>query len=825
MSAAAPSTLSFHIDGMSCAACAGRAERALDRIEGVTDASVNLAGESGKVRFDGPANAGAVIAALETAGYPARIAEVELEVEGMSCASCVGRVDKALAAVPGVLEATVNLASETARVRYFDGQVALADLLAATQAIGYPAKPRDAEVNAPTTDRKAAEAEALSRKMWLAAALTLPVFVVEMGGHLYPPFHHWVMATIGQQTSWVLQFLLTAIVLAGPGRLFYAKGIPALLRGAPDMNALVAVGTLAAFGYSSVATFAPGLLPDTARAVYFEAAAVIVVLILLGRTLEARAKGRTGEAIRRLVGLRPDTAIVLRDGAQVEVPVDTVATGDTLLIRPGTRVPVDAEVLDGQSFVDESMLTGEPIPVGKGRGDAITGGTVNGAGALTVRATAVGAGTTLSRIIHMVEDAQAAKLPIQGLVDRITLWFVPAVMGLALLTVLVWLVFGPAPALTHALVAGVSVLIIACPCAMGLATPTSIMVGTGRAAEMGVLFRKGDALQALEGVEVVAFDKTGTLTQGKPELTDVELHGDWTRDALLRIAAAAESASEHPVARAVVAAAPQGGDSVVEGFTSVTGYGIAARVDGREVRIGALRYMVREGIAATEPAFVGAGHTPLYVAIDGALAGVLGVSDPVKPGAKEAIAALKAQGLRVAMITGDTRATASAIAGQLGIDEVVAEVLPEGKVDAVKGLQAQGRVAFVGDGINDAPALAAADVGLAIGTGTDVAVETADVVLMSGAIQGVVNAVALSRATLRNIRQNLGWAFGYNVLLIPVAAGVFYPAFGWMLSPMLGAGAMALSSVFVLTNALRLRFVCPVLADRAGAASYTEATA
>ncbi|PKP70544.1 MAG: copper-translocating P-type ATPase [Alphaproteobacteria bacterium HGW-Alphaproteobacteria-4] len=764
--------LSLSVEGMSCASCVGRVERALRAVPGVTSAAVNLASETAQVDYGAPADTQGIAAALAQAGYPALSAELTLEVQNMSCASCVGRVERVLAAVPGVLEARVNLANETAQVRYLKGQVTPAVLVQASAAAGYPATLKGhALTAADTTARKDAEALHLGQLALFAALLALPVFVLEMGSHLVPAFHHWVLMNIGQQMSWFVQFVLTTVVLLGPGQRFYRKGYPALLRGAPDMNSLVAVGTSAAYGYSFVATFFPALLPANTRVVYYEAAAVIVVLILL----------------------------------------------------PGERIAVDGEVTAGASYVDESMITGEPVPVAKAPGAAVVGGTVNGTGAFSFRATKVGADTMLAQIIRMVEQAQGAKLPIQGLVDRITLWFVPAVMAAAVLTVVVWLLFGPDPVMTHALVAGVAVLIIACPCAMGLATPTSIMVGTGRAAELGVLFRKGDALQGLQGTSIVALDKTGTLTMGHPVLTDLDLAAGQTRADVLARVAAVEQMSEHPIAAAIVAAAKAEGLTLpkAEGFVSITGMGVQAQVEGQAVLIGADRLMQRESIDISALAAAGArlgeaGKTPLYAAINGAAVAVIAVSDPIKPGSREAIAALHRLGLKVAMITGDNRATAAVIARDLGIDDVVAEVLPAGKVDALNALRAGGaRLAYVGDGINDAPALAHADIGIAIGTGTDVAIESADVVLMSGDLRGVVNAFDISARTMRNIRQNLGWAFGYNVALIPVAAGVLYPAFGLQLSPVLAAGAMALSSVFVLTNALRLRFVRPVLGSAA----------
>ncbi|MBN9429034.1 MAG: copper-translocating P-type ATPase [Burkholderiales bacterium] len=821
--ARATAAISLPIEGMTCASCVGRVEAALAKVPGVDSVSVNLATERANIRFAGPVDRMALIQAVEKVGYDVPAGTVELAVEGMTCASCVGRVEKALKAVPGVTQAAVNLATERATVR---GVAAVPDLIAAIKKAGYEARPVDsgAQADDEAAEKKDAERAELKRDLTLAAVLALPVFVLEMGSHLIPGMHEWVMNTIGMQESWYLQFVLTLLVLAIPGRRFYQKGFPALVRLSPDMNSLVAVGTAAAFGYSMVATFAPGLLPAGTVNVYYEAAAVIVALILLGRFLEARAKGRTSEAIRRLVRLQAKVAHVSRDGRMLDIPISEVALGDLVEVRPGERVPVDGEVLDGRSFVDESMITGEPIPVEKAAGSGVVGGTVNQKGALALRATAVGGQTMLAQIIRLVEQAQSSKLPIQTVVDKVTLWFVPAVMLAALLTCLAWLLWGPSPALTFALVNAVAVLIIACPCAMGLATPTSIMVGTGRGAEMGVLFRKGEALQLLKDAQVVAVDKTGTLTEGRPVLTDLEIAAGFDRSQVLAKVAAVESRSEHPIARAIVESAVDGGLTlpVMTDFDSITGMGVRATVDGARVEVGADRFMRALGLdvgsfARTAERLGNEGKSPLYAAIDGRLAAIIAVADPIKSSTPAAIAALHQLGLKVAMITGDNARTAQAIARQLGIDEVVAEVLPEGKVEAVRRLKAaHGQIAYVGDGINDAPALAAADVGLAIGTGTDVAVESADVVLMSGNLQGVPNAIALSKATIGNIRQNLFWAFGYNTALIPVAAGVLYPAYGVLLSPIFAAGAMALSSVFVLGNALRLRrFQPPLAADAA----------
>lgn len=808
--------LRLEITGMHCASCVGRVERALQNAQPTATVTVNLATESAELLSDSPIDATATINTLEELGYPAAQSEVTLSLAKMSCASCVGRVEAALQAGAGVLHAEVNLATESALVRYALGATTPLEVAQLASAAGYPATVQSrliSEDDAP--DHRQEEVRTLKRATGLAAALALPVFVLEMGGHMIPAFHHFIQATLGQDTSHLLQFFLTTLVLIGPGRGFYLKGAPALFKGYPDMNSLVALGTAAAYGFSGVAVFLPSLLPQGSANVYFEAAAVIVVLILLGRYLEARAKGQTGEAIKKLIGLRPKTARVERAGAVVEVALDAVQIGDILHVRPGEKIGCDGTLRDGSSYVDESLLTGEALPVAKAVGDTVHGGTINGTGAFRFTATQVGAGTVLAQIIQMVARAQGAKLPIQTEINRITAWFVPAVLLVALGTVVIWALFGPAPTLSRALVAGVSVLIIACPCAMGLATPTSVMVGTGRAAQLGVLFRQGTALQGLSMIDTVAFDKTGTLTQGRPTLTDLIPAPETTDDRLLTLAAAVEAQSEHPIARAIVGAAEARGLAlpVITEFASHTGFGVSAQSQGARILLGAERFMAREGIdirALTTPAarLAAEGKTPVYVAFDGRIAGVLAVADPIKPQSQATVATLLARGLKVVMITGDNTKTAEVIAAQLGITEVIADVLPQGKTDVIAELQAAGhRVAFVGDGLNDAPALALADVGIAIGTGTEVAIEAADVVLMSGDVTGVLNALTMSQATLANIRQNLFWAFGYNVILIPVAAGILYPVSGLMLSPILAAGAMSLSSVFVLSNALRLRWV------------------
>jgi heavy metal translocating P-type ATPase len=822
------------VEGMSCASCVARIERAVEAVPGVREASVNLATGRARVRSNAETEIAAIVSAVRAAGYEPLAEVITLAVDSMTCASCVGRVERALSAVPGVLDASVNLAAGAATVRVLPGTVTVADLIGAAGRVGYEARVAHGS-GEERAERQAAqdrEAADLKGQATLAGALTLPIVVLDMGSHLVPAFHHWLLGLMSQQAIYIVLFVLASIVQFGPGWQFYAKGWPALRRLAPDMNSLVMLGTSAAWGYSVVATFAPGVLPAAAANVYFEAAAVIVTLILLGRWLEALARGRTSAAITGLLKLQAKTARVLRDGTERDVAIEEVVAGDTIRVRPGEKIPVDGTVVDGSSFVDEAMVTGEPVPALKGEGAEVIGGTINKTGSFTYRATKVGADTLLAQIVRMVEAAQGDKLPIQALVDRVTLWFVPAVMAAAALTFLVWLVFGPEPALTFAIVNAVAVLIIACPCAMGLATPTSIMVGTGKAAELGILFRRGEALQTLRDAQVIALDKTGTLTRGRPELTDLEVAEGFELDAVLRLVGAVESASEHPIAEAIAAAArATGALPQAEGFAARPGFGVTATVDGRHVAAGADRLMREMGLdvarfAAVAERLGNEGKTPLYAAVDGRLAAILAVADRIKETTPDAIRALHEQGLKVAMITGDNARTARAIADRLGIDEVVAEVLPGGKVEAIRALQQGGaRVAFVGDGINDAPALAQADVGIAIGTGTDIAIEAAEVVLMSGDLRGVVNALALSRATMANIRQNLVWAFAYNTALIPVAAGVLWPAFGILLSPVFAALAMALSSVSVLTNALRLKRFAPPLAASRGEGSAAPATA
>ena len=795
---------------MSCASCAVRAERALDAVAGVREASVNFATASAQIMLDGASGA-EVAAALEGAGCPARAERIRIAIGGMSCAACAGRIERAILALPGALSASVNFATGTAEAQIL-GDDADALLRAVAEA-GYEAR----IAAAGERQQDGAERGALRRAV-VACALAAPIIAAEMGGHAFPALHRALHGLAGTQALWSVQFVLATLSLFGPGREFLRIGIPALLKGRPDMNSLVALGCLAAWGHSTLCLVAPSLVPQDSRVVYFEAAAAIIALVLLGRWLEARAKGQTGEAVRRLVGLRPPTARVERDGAVSEIPVERLRVGDIVLLQPGERVPADGEIVRGESHVDESALTGEPLPAAKGPGDSLIGGAINAEGALAFRAMRVGADTVLAQIVEMVERAQGAKLPIQSAADRVVRVFVPIVLVIAAAAAAAWLAAGPEPKLARALVAGVSVLIIACPCAMGLATPTSVVVGTGRAAELGALFRRGDALQRLEGVRVVAFDKTGTLTQGAPRIAETTPFGALDGTQTLRLAAGAEAQSGHPLGQAVAAAAQEQGLEIpaAESVKAIPGFGLAAQVQGHAVLIGARRLMEREGVCLAQAGEAAAaeakGRTPVFVAVDGALAAMLALADPLKTEARAALAALARRGVATAMITGDSRAAAAAIAREAGIDAVEAEALPGDKAGMVAALRARhGPVAFVGDGINDAPALAEADVGIAIGTGADVAIEAADVVLVSGSLAGVPTALEASRATMANIRQNLFWAFAYNAALVPVAAGALFPLTGTLLSPALAAAAMAASSLFVVGNALRLRRLGPAV--------------
>lgn len=759
------------------------------------------------------------------------MSKLQLSIDGMTCAACVRRVETVLKKVPGVTNAQVNLAARRASVDVSDESVnetLTTNLLAAVKKAGYEGEVQDSEAPvASQLEKSQAEVTTLKRQFWLAAWLTLPVFVMEMGSHLIPGFHHFLGSFLPLTVQHVIQAVLTTLVLFVPGRHFFTHGLKALYNLQPEMNSLVAVGAGSAWLYSMVVLLLPAFIPESARFVYFEAAAVIVTLILLGRLFEARARGNTGAAIERLIGLQPQHARVITDSGEHDVPIENVSPGDTLRVRPGEKIPVDGEILSGEPFIDQSMITGEPIPAHLKPGETVAGGTLNTTVSFTFKATHTGTDTVLARIIRLVQSAQNAKLPIQAAVDRVTAVFVPIIMGIAVITFLTW--YFISQDINLALVSAVAVLIIACPCAMGLATPTSIMVGTGRAAQLGILFRQGDALQQLKHIQIIAFDKTGTLTQGHPSLTHIQsLTAKYSDQDLIAIVASLQQQSEHPIAKAIVSAAETQNLTLPHAtkFEAVKGFGITADVQTTHtdqtaakrlsVAVGSEALMQKLDVQTSDTndidQWAQEGATPIHIAIDGELVGVMAVTDPVKPEARAVIAELQSRQIQCAMVTGDHPMTAQAVAKSLNLDIVHAQVKPEQKVQVIEDLMQKNtphpqKLAFVGDGINDAPALATADVGIAIGTGTDVAIEAASVVLMSGQLNKVVTAIDVSKATLKNIHQNLFWAFAYNAALVPVAAGILYPINGMLLSPMLAAGAMAFSSVFVVTNALRLRWI------------------
>lgn len=739
---------------------------------------------------------------------------IDMPITGMTCAACANRIEKTLGKQPGVVSASVNFATERATVSFDRAATNVDRLVEAVRSAGYDAHPTVAGDDEDPLEKAHAEEYATAkRKFIVAAVLSLPVLVIAMSHGAIP----WLNF---EGVNW-LQLILTTPVVLYSGRHFYTGAWAAFKHRAADMNTLIAVGTGTAFIYSIFATAFPSWFVTAEHAghgmavpVYFEAAAVIIALILLGNLLESRAKGRTGEAIRKLVGLQPKTATVIRDGAEIEIATDAVLKGDVVVVRPGEKIAVDGVVTQGSSAIDESMLTGESIPVEKRVGDDVFAATMNKTGAFHFRATKVGKDTALQQIVGLVRDAQGSKPPIAKLADKISGIFTPVVISIAVATFIVWfLAASPEVRLTMALVNFVSVLIIACPCALGLATPTAIMVGTGKGAELGILIKGGDSLETAHKLDTVVLDKTGTITKGEPSLTDVVAF-DFDENELLRLIASAEASSEHPLASAIVAGAKERGLELVRAseFNAIEGRGVEALVDGRAILLGNERLM-RERSIEVDPAAIESlailadeGKTPMYAAIDGKLAGIVAVADTVKEESRSAIAELKRMGLTVVMMTGDNQRTADAVATQVGVDRVIAEVLPDGKSSEIKRLQAEGRVvAMVGDGINDAPALAQADVGIAIGTGTDVAIEASDITLIRGDLRGVATAIGLSKATIRTVKQNLFWAFIYNVIGIPIAAGVLYPFFGILLSPVIASAAMSLSSVSVVANSLRLR--------------------
>jgi len=823
----------LEITGMTCASCSARIEKNLAKLPGVLRAHVNLASEKATVEYD-PAvvDTAKMVELVKDLGYGVkdeRLQTLTFGVTGMTCASCSARVERALRKLPGVESANVNLASEKATVLFRPSLAGMAEFRRAIEDVGYGIAQEETKAGGAAweTGDVSGKAEVLKARNKAFFALVMGAFIMAGSfGGLFP----WVPSFLSNP---YLLWALATPVQFWAGWQFYRGAWAAARHLDSNMNTLIAMGTSTAYLYSVAAILFPGFFSAAARMpeLYFDSAAIIIGLILLGKYLEARAKGQAGDAIRRLMGMQAKTARLIRDGQEVDVPVEAVQVDDVILVRPGEKVPVDGEVLEGHSTVDESMITGESIPVEKGPGDQVIGATINRTGSFRFRATKVGKDTVLAQIVKLVEEAQGSKAPVQRMADVISSYFVPAVIGIALLTFVVWWLFGPPPAFTHAVLNFVAVLIIACPCALGLATPTAIMVGTGRGAESGVLIRGGEALETAQKIQIIVLDKTGTLTRGKPVVTDVvpmEGRGDGetgrhgegetrgrgdTELELLYFAASAERGSEHPLGEAIVMAAREKGLELAEPreFRAIPGHGIEALVDGRRVVLGNGKLMQDRGyyqnsLAERAVALSDQGKTPMFVAVDGRVAGIVAVADTVKPGSREAVAELKRLGIEVVMLTGDNRRTADAIGRELGIDRVLAEVLPEQKALEVRKLQAGGKVvAMVGDGINDAPALAQADVGIAIGTGTDVAMEASDITLISGDIRGVVTAIQLSRQTMRTIKQNLFWAFFYNVILIPLAAGVWYPFFGIMLNPIFSGVAMAMSSVSVVSNSLRLR--------------------
>ena len=744
-----------------------------------------------------------------------------LGIKGMSCASCVSRIEGALAEAPGVEKASVNLAASTADVVYRPTEVDFEALRAAVIDSGYEVvDPTPATEDGVSRERKEQDSEyrTLMRKFWLAAIVSVPN-VVFMYPEAVPGLGEMIpVGSAERRTVWLVLGLLTLPVLLWSGSQFFAGMWAALKHRSANMHTLIAVGVTAAFAYSVTATALPEWFPREASAEpFWDVTTVVIALVVLGLALENKAKGRTSEAIRKLIGLQAKTARVVRDGKEVDLPVEEVLVGDIVVVRPGEKLPVDGELIEGTSAVDESMITGESMPVEKGPGDEIIGGTINKTGSFRFRATRVGKDTALANIIRMVQEAQGSKAPIQHIVDKVAGYFVPTVMILAVLAFMVWYDFGPEPRIVFSIIVFVTTLIIACPCALGLATPTSLTVGIGKGAEKGILIRSGDALQTAEKLDTIVLDKTGTITRGEPALTDI-VASEGLKDAdILRLAASLEKGSEHPLGEAIVRGAEVQNleFAAAKDFAAVPGHGVSGRVDGRDVMLGNGKLMQERGVSVGDldehwQRLANEGKTPMFVAVDGKAAGLIAVADTVKPDSQAAIAALHALGLEVIMITGDNARTANAIAGQVGVDRVLAEVLPEQKAREVHKLQAEGKtVAMVGDGINDAPALVQANVGLAIGTGTDVAIEASDITLIKGSLLGVVTAIEISRATMRNVRQNLVGAFGYNVLGIPVAMGLLYPFFGVLLSPVIAGAAMAMSSVTVITNANRLRFFQP----------------
>ncbi|RWX70825.1 heavy metal translocating P-type ATPase [Mesorhizobium sp. M4B.F.Ca.ET.089.01.1.1] len=816
-------SLTLRIGGMTCAHCPPAVEKAIRAIKGVQSASVNLATQTAKVDYD-PAQAkvAEILRAIRSVGYAAGTATMRIPIKNMHCTSCAIRVELALKMTPGVIAARASLAPNAVNIEYQPERTDFQELRRSIESSGYKVaepkvKPTDETLD-PAEAANEQEYRSLMRRFWLAAVISLPVMAFSYPD-LIPGLRDWMpMGSGTRRVVWTLLGVLSLPVLLWSGSQFFVGMWDALKHRAANMHTLISIGITAAFLYSVVAVAWPGIFPDMALAeVFWDVTDVVVALVVLGLALEIKAKGRTSQAIKKLIGLQAKTARVVRDSKEIDLPVEEVLVSDTVIVRPGEKIPVDGQVTAGSSAVDESMITGESMPIEKQTGDEVIGGTLNKTGSFRFTATKVGKDTALASIIRMVKDAQGSKAPIQRVVDTVSGYFVPAVMIVAILAAVAWYDFGPEPRLIYATVILVTTLIIACPCALGLATPTSLTVGIGKGAENGILIRSGDALQAAEQLDAIILDKTGTITRGEPALTDVVVTPGHEETAVLRLTASLERGSEHPLASAIVKGAEARKIELTgaEGFAAIPGHGVSGRIDGHDVLFGNSKLMRDRGVPADVllpqwERLANEGKTPMYVAVDGKAAGLIAVADTVKPDSRAAIEILKGLGIEVVMLTGDNERTGRAIAHEVGIDHVLAEVLPDDKAHEVQKLQLEGKsVGMVGDGVNDAPALAQADVGFAIGTGTDVAIEASDVTLIRGSLMGVVTAIEISRATMRNVRQNLVGAFGYNALGIPVATGVLYPFIGLLLSPLIAAAAMAFSSVTVVTNANRLRFFQP----------------
>jgi Cu+-exporting ATPase len=815
--------LELRIGKMACGHCAATIEKALAATAGVATVKVNPATKIAQIDYD-PARATIhdIVQSIRSGGYTVGTATLRLPIRGMHCSSCVVRIELALRMAPGIVSARADFVLSAVDIEYEPESVDFEQIRKAIESAGYHVAEPKIEPGKETLDPAEAaneqEYRTLMRKFWFAAAVSIPVMALSYP-NLIPGLRNWMpMGSDTRRIVWSLLGVLTLPVLVWAGSQFFTGMWDALKHRAANMHTLIAIGISAAFAYSVVSVAWPGIFPDMALAeVFWDVTDVVIALVVLGLALEIKAKGRTSQAIKKLIGLQAKTARVIREGKEIDLPVEEVIVSDTVVVRPGEKIAVDGKVVAGASAVDESMITGESIPVEKQVGDEVIGGTLNKTGSFRFTATKVGKDTALANIIRMVKDAQGSKAPIERVVDAVSGYFVPSVMILALVAAVIWYDFGPEPRVIFATIVFVTTLIIACPCALGLATPTSLTVGIGKGAENGILIRSGDALQAAEKLDAIILDKTGTITKGEPALTDVLVTADFQESDVLRLTASLERGSEHPLGEAIVKGAQARNLALTdaEGFAAIPGHGVSGRIEGRSVLFGNAKLMRDRGIAADTlharwEQLANEGKTPMYVAVDGNAAGLVAVADTVKPDSKAAIEILKGLGIEVVMLTGDNERTGRAIARQVGIDRVLAEVLPEAKAHEVQKLQLEGKsVGMVGDGVNDAPALAQADVGFAIGTGTDVAIEASDVTLIKGSLMGVVTAIEISRATMGNVRQNLVGAFGYNALGIPVAMGILYPFLGVLLSPLIAAAAMAFSSVTVVTNANRLRFFEP----------------